>query len=212
MLFLQLAGLIVPFVLLLPLTAGPQDYLANAVEFSTRIRVALLLLLANGALTIGITITAFGIFREYSETMALWLLVASVIMFLVQAVDNVHVLSMLSLGQQYARAGGPDELFHTIAAVVRATRGWAHTTEILVVDCWIILLYSILYRFAVVPRALAVFGLSTVLLHFAGIPLRAFLGYGPVSLMGVPMALSHVTLATWLVAKGFDERHRSLAA
>jgi len=30
LLFLQLAGLIVPFVLLHPLTTGPQDFLANA--------------------------------------------------------------------------------------------------------------------------------------------------------------------------------------
>jgi hypothetical protein len=29
------------------------------------------------------------------------------------------------------------------------------------------------------------------------VPLRAFLGYGPVALMGVAMALSDLTLATW---------------
>ena len=36
LLVLQLAGLIVPFVLLLPLTMGPQNYLAHAVESSLR--------------------------------------------------------------------------------------------------------------------------------------------------------------------------------
>lgn len=212
LLFFQLAGLIVPFVLLIPLTTGPQNYLATAVDFSVQIRVAVFLLFANCALTIGITITAFRVFRQYSEAMTLWLLAVSVIMFLLQAVDNVHVLSMLSLSQQYARAGGPDELFQTLAAVVGSTRRWTHTTEILFIDWWIFLLYSVLYRFALVPRAVAAFGLITVLLHFTGIPLRGFLGYGPLALMGFPMALSHITLATWLVAKGFDERHRPLRA
>lgn len=36
LLFFQLAGLIVPFVLLLPLTTGPRSYLANAVGSSPR--------------------------------------------------------------------------------------------------------------------------------------------------------------------------------
>jgi hypothetical protein len=68
------------------------------------------------------------------------------------------------------------------------------------------LLYSVLYRFALVPRMVAVFGLITVMLHFTGIPLRGFLGYTLVTPMGVPMAVSHITLATWLSIKGFPER------
>jgi hypothetical protein len=133
-------------------------------------------------------------------------------MFLMQAVDNVQVLSMLSLSQQYAQAGGPAELFQTLAAAVGSTRRWAHFTELLVIDCWIFLLYSILYRFRLVPRALAAFGLITVMLHFTGIPLPGFLGYSIVTLMGVPMALSHTALAVWLLTKGFGEHHRPLRA
>src|SRR6266849_9680342 len=109
--------------------------------------------------------------------MALWLAAASVIMFAMQAVDNAHILSMLSLSQQYAQVGGPDELFQTLATVAGSTRRWVHFTELLVIDSWIFLLYSVLYRFALVPRALAALGLLTVMLHFTGIPLRGFLGY-----------------------------------
>ncbi len=203
LLFVQLTGLIVPFVLLHPLTTGPRDYLANAAGASFQIKLAVFLLFANCALTIGITIAAWPVFRQHSEAMALWLLAASVIMFALQAVDNAHILSMLSLSQQYAQAGGPDGLFQTLAAVVGSTRRWMHFTELLVIDCWIFLLYSILYRFALVPRALAAFGLLTVILHFIGIPLPGFLGYSVVTLMGVPMGLSHLTLALWLTVKGF---------
>jgi hypothetical protein len=206
LLFVQLAGLIVPFVLLYPLTTGPRDFLANAAGASLQIKVAVLLLFANCALTIGITIAAWPVFRQYSERMALWLVAASVIMFSLQAVDNAHILSMLSLSQQYAQAGGPDELFQTLAAEVGSTRRWVHFTELLVIDLWIFMLYSVLYRFALVPRALAAFGLLTVMLHFTGIPLPAFLGYSIVTLMGVPMGLSHLALALWLMARGFAER------
>jgi len=129
-----------------------------------------------------------------------------------QAVDNAHLLSMLSLSQQYAQAGGPDELFQTLAVVVGSTRRWVHFTVLLVIDSWIFLLYSVLYRFALVPRALAVFGLLTVMLHFTGIPLPAFLGYSILTLTGVPMGLSHLALALWLMARGFAERVPSQAA
>ena len=48
LLFFQLAGLIVPFVLLLPLTTGPQSFLANAAGSSLQIKVAVFLLFLYG--------------------------------------------------------------------------------------------------------------------------------------------------------------------
>ncbi|MEP6820511.1 MAG: DUF4386 domain-containing protein [bacterium] len=203
MLLIQLAGLIVPFVLLLPIV--PRDYLANAAAASFQIKVAVFLLFANCALTIGISIAAWPIFRQYSPALALLLVAVSVIMFSLQAVDNAHILSMLSLSERYAQAGGPDDLFQALAAVVGSTRKWGHYSELLVIDAWIFLLYIFLYRFALVPRALAAFGLITVMLHFTGITLPLFLGYRSVTLMGATMALSHVAVALWLLAKGFAE-------
>jgi hypothetical protein len=96
-----------------------------------------------------------------------------------------------------------------LAAAAGSPRRWAHLTELLAIDGWIFLLYAVLYRFALVPRTVAAFGLIAVALHLTGIPLRAFLGYGPVVLMGVPMAFSHITLGTWLAARGFAERPRT---
>ena len=68
--------------------------------------------------------------------------------------------------------------------------------------------YSLLYRFALIPRPLAAFGLITVMLHFTGIPLPLFLGYRSVTLMGATMGLSQIALALWLMARGFAERSR----
>jgi uncharacterized PurR-regulated membrane protein YhhQ (DUF165 family) len=51
-------------------------------------------------LTIGISISVFRVLRQYSESAALWLLALSVTMFSAQAVDNIHVLTMVSLIQQ----------------------------------------------------------------------------------------------------------------
>jgi hypothetical protein len=205
LLLLQLAGLIVPFVLLLPLTRGPAYFLANAADASLQIKVAVFLLFVNCALTIGISILAWPIFRQYSSRLALLLVGVSTIMFSLQAVDNAHVLSILSLSQQYVQSGSPVELFQNLAAMIGSTRKWTHYSELLVIDAWIFLLYSVLYYFKMVPRALAAFGLLTVVLHFTGITLPLFLGYHSVTLMGATMALSQLALVVWLIVKGFAE-------
>lgn len=206
LLLVQLAGLIVPFVLLHPMTT--ETFLTNAAASAAQIKVAVFLLFANGALTVAISIAAFPIFREYSSAAALLLVAVSVAMFSLQAFDNAHLMAMLSLSQEYVQASGPDEPFQTLAAVARSTRRWAHYSELLVIDAWFFALYGLLYRFTGVPRALAGFGLMTILLHFIGITLPLFLGYPSVTLMGVPMAFSHVALAIWLLIRGFEERHR----
>jgi hypothetical protein len=210
MLFVQMAGLIVPFALLHPLTR--TDYVANAAGSALQFKVAVFLLLANCALTLGISVAGWPVFRRHSERMAILLVAAGVIMFSLQAVDNAHLMSMLSLSQQYAQAGGADGLSQTLSVVIGSARRWAHYSELLVIDAWIFVLYGLLYRFRLVPRALAVFALVTVMLHFAGITLPLWLGYGSVTLMGVPMALSHIALALWMTVRGFDEGKRALHA
>jgi hypothetical protein len=207
LLLLQLAGLIVPFVLLLPLTKGPSEWLINAAGLSFQIKTAVFLLFANCALTIGISLAAFPVFRRHGHSLALLLVAASVVMFSLQAVDNSHLLSMVSLSEQYARAGsGQEALFQALAAAAGSTRRWVHYSELLVIDAWIFLLHAILYRFRLVPRLLAGFGALTVILHFTGITLPLYLGYSPVTVMGASMALGHLALAGWLMTKGFRER------
>ena len=56
LLFVQLVGLTLPFILLLPIV--PADFLDTAARLAPQIRVAVLLLFANGLLTIGIAIAA----------------------------------------------------------------------------------------------------------------------------------------------------------
>ena len=204
LLLVQLAGFIVPFVILQPMvTAG---FLRNAAGNALQIKVAVFLLLWNCAVTIAISIAGWPIFRQYSEAMALLLIAVSAIMFVLQAIDNIHLLSMVSLSQQYTQAGGQEELFQTLATAVRSTRKWAHYSELLMIDAWICVLYSLLYRFVLVPRAVAILGLTTITLHFTGMTMPLFLGYRGVAVMAMSIILSHLALVVWLVTRGFEEQ------
>ena len=206
------AGLIVPFILLHPLVT-PPGFLASAAGVPNQVRAAALLLFVGSAITIGIASAAWSVFRQYSSAMALWLLALAVASFSLQAMDNAHILSMLSLSQEYAKTGvAKAELFQALAVVVGAARKWAHYTALLVAVSWIFLLYSVLYRFRLVPRALAAFGAVASMLQITGVSLRGLLGYSPETRLAMPLAPAYVGLAVWLIVKGFDERRRPLSA
>ena len=203
-------GLVVPFIMLHPLVS-PPGFLVSAAGVATQVRAAVLLFFVGSAMAIAVASAGWHVFRRYSSAMALWLVALAVAAFSLQAVDNAHILSMLSLSQEYVSAGAAKaELFQGVALVVGAARKWSHYTFLLTVGCWILLLFTLLYRFRLVPRPLAAFGMIGAVLQIAGVSLRGLLGYSPEVRLAMPLAPAYVLLAVWLMVKGLDVRHRPL--
>jgi hypothetical protein len=199
-------GALVNVGLLAPVITAPSGFLANAAANPVRVTVAALLLLVMGALSVGIAITAWSAFRRYSTAMALWFLALAVVGFSGVAVEGIALRSMLSLSQEYATAGAADAvLFETLRALVASVRNSAHYSNFLVSGTSLLVLYGALFRFALIPRALSVFGVVTVLVMIIGALIPLF-GYPTVMLMFMPMGLSHLALAFWLMARGLEER------
>lgn len=199
-------GLIVPYVWLLPLTRPPAGFLEAAAAMATQVRFNVFLLFVGGALSVAISVAAWPFVRERSQGLGLWLLALAVVNFSLQIVENAHWLTMLSVSQAYAEAVGADvEVFRTLGMAVRAAFKWAHYSHIFVVVAWLFTFYCLLFRCALVPRALAAFGMATSVLHCIGITLPVFAGVRmPVpELFGMPLGLANLTLAVWLMAKGF---------
>lgn len=201
LLLVQLTGLIVPFIMLLPLG---RDFLTTAAPAAGLIRTAVIALFANGGLTIGLSFMVVRVLRRGPDTGSLWLMAAAVIMFVLQAVDSACILSMLTVSDRFVNATPPDEALRVAGDVLRTVRQWTHTVAILAIDVWIASLYVLLHRHGAVPRALTVFGLATTGLHGAAIPLRSLLGSGPLATLGMPMGLGHLLLATWLIVRGVN--------
>jgi hypothetical protein len=212
LLLLHLAlGLTVPFIMLQPLTA-PPGFLASAAGVANQTRTAVLIFFVGSALVIAIASAGWRVFREYNSAMALWLCALAVASFALQAVDNAHILSMLSLSQAYATAeAAKGDVFQALALVVGSARKWSHYSFLLVVGCWILLLSSLLYRFRLVPRVLAAFVVIGAVLQIVGVSLRGLLGYPPEMRLAMPLAPAYLLLAVWLMVKGFDDRQRPLS-
>lgn len=208
LLLAQLIVITAGFALLVPVTTPSflQDAPANVVQ----IRAAVLLLTACSGITIGVAALGFPFFRQHDHVMALWLLALSVIWFSMQAIDNVHILSMLALSEQYARDGSPgSDLYAILGTAVRSARRFSHGTGLLAIDAWFLAFLVLLFRSSLVPRALAGFGFAMAAIHLTGVALPPFAGYGSVPVLGYALALSYLAIVTWLVAKGFEGAHSS---
>jgi hypothetical protein len=151
----MVGGVLVNFVLTAPLFGVP-GFLVDAAAHPRRLGLSVLVGLALGAVSVAIAITAFPVFRQHSQAMALWLVSLAVVSLALAAVENMNVMSMLSLSQAYAKAGAAErEQFQALRVVVASGRNWAHFVGLIFGGSTLFVLYAILYRFARIPRALA---------------------------------------------------------
>jgi len=209
LLLVQLAGLIVPFVMLHALYA-PPGFLQSAARGAGVIRWALLLLLANGALTTGISVVVHPALRSSSRGLAQWCIVLGGAWLVLQAVDNAHVSTMLSLSEQYAAsAGEARQGLEAMAPVIASTRRIGHYTVLLTIGGWMLVFYGALWRSRLVPRVIPAIGVLAAALHMGGVSLPVLVGARSVTALAPVLAVSHGALILWLLARGFDERRTS---
>jgi hypothetical protein len=203
----MVGGVMVNFVLEAPLFAAP-GFLVNAASHSLQIGLAVVVGLIMEALWLGIAITAFPVFYQRTRTMALWLVALAGVVLAVAVVENAAVMSMVSASQAYAKANAAQrEQLETVRAVVAAARNWPHFLARMLDGVTIFVLYVVLYRFALVPRAIAGFGLIAAVLMVAGVAMPLF-GHDVVFPLLAPLGLSQLILAVWLLAKGFRDRRQ----
>jgi hypothetical protein len=199
-------GAIVNFVLLGPAITGPPGFLTNAAANSARLSAAGLLMIVAGAISVAIATTAWPIFKRHSERLALAYFGLGVAGVALAAVESATIMSMLTLSQEYVKSGETDaRSFEIVGTVVRYARYWVHYPHLLIGSGTLFLLYTMLFRFALVPRILAGVAMAAVLLQATGLALP-FFGNRVNFYLLAPMGVCHLIIAVWLVVKGLDDR------
>jgi hypothetical protein len=210
LLFVQLAaGLILPYVLLHPVSARPGAFLDSAAGMAGTLRLCVLMLFVGGAASLAVAVLAWPVVRERQPRLGLWLVALAAINFALQLVENAHWLTLLTISQAHASAGGGNPAaFHAVGAAAHAAFRWAHYSHILIVVAWLFTFFLLVWRAELAPRTIAAFGMGAAWLHFFGIILPAFGGYRmPLpDLFGAPLALAILALASWLAVRGFADR------
>jgi hypothetical protein len=202
-------GATVNFGLLGSAIMGPPGFLANAAQYPIRLSIAALLLIAAGFISIGISTTVFPVFRHYTLRGALAYLVLTGAGMALVAVEASAIMSMLTISQHYTSSDAADaRSYEIVGTAIRYARYWAHYPNLIVGSGTLWLVYSILFRFSLVPRILAGVGMAAIGLQLFGLSLP-FFGYPVNFYLLTPMGIVHLLLTFWLIAKGFAENQRS---
>jgi len=178
-------------------------FLVNAAEHPTLMGLCAVLGVALGALGVAVAILAFPVFRSYSHAWALWFFALAVAGFSLVVVENINLMSMLSLSQAYAKASDVErQLFQPLRGAVAASRNWAHFLELVIAGSNLVVFYAGQLRFRLIPRVLAAFGVAAALSQMAAVGMPLF-GHAVVFPMLAPLGLCQLTLSIWLLTKGW---------
>ena len=186
------------------------DFLANAAGDATQIRVAVLLTFVLTALTLAAALTAWPVLRRHSERMALLFLSLSVVGLATRAIEAAVTRDMVSVSLLYTKPGASKEFFEPLGALARSTWFSTHFINLALGHVKAFVFFVIVFRFALVPRALAGAGMAATLLSTtaATMPL---LGYSFSYALVGPAGLMQLVLSLWLSVRGFAERHHPTA-
>ncbi len=209
--FYILAAVTAIFGLLLynPLLGGP-DYLLQGAEHKNQIILGALLELLLVGSAIGTAVGLFPFLRKFNEHIALGYLCFRFLEAILITVGIVSILSLLTLSQTFVAAANPDaSAYHAAGTLLIAIHAWTFLLgPSFMLGVNTTLYSSLFYTSRLVPRWLAILGLTGAIL----VLLQALLVmFGLVSqlsvwgaLLAVPVAVYEMTLAVWLIVKGFN--------
>ena len=205
LLFQLAAALTLPFILSKPITVGSPAFLTAVAEHSFQIRSAVLLSFLGAGLTVSLGITAFKVFRLYSNSLGLLFLVVCSLSCVMDVVHAGTIMSMLSISKEFLTSAASDSgLYKVVGATVASARRSAHITQLVAIGTWMFIFYMLLFRFKLIPPVLAAIGLLGVVLQFTGVTLMMLLGYRAIGVMAMPLLPIQITVAVWLIIKGFN--------
>jgi len=199
----------IPALILYGPVLNDPDYIVGA-GADTRVFWGAFLEVITAIANIGTAVTLFPILKRQNEGVALGYIAARVLESTVIVVGIVSLLSVVTLRQDFAGTAGADA-----ASLVMVGK------SLVVIHDWTfllgpglmpgvngLLLGYLMYRSALVPRAMAMLGLVGGPLLFASAIATLFGLYEQVSVWGgiatLPIFAWELTLAIWLIAKGFN--------
>lgn len=199
-----LAGIAINFVLTAPLFAE-GGFLLNAADNASRIGLSALLAIVLGVVSLFVAALLYRLLRSRAPVLALTLLMISASSVAAGVLEQVSVLAMLSYSEVYQQAAAEQQAIMLLMKnTVANLRNWAHYCTLIVSGLGILTMYLALLRSALVPKALAVFGVLAALAQISGVSMPLF-GSAVNFAFLAPLALSQLLLASFLLWKGVAE-------
>jgi hypothetical protein len=182
---------------------GAPDYLTLVSGSRNQVTLGALLEFINGIAYLGIAVLVFPILKQRFESLALGYVGFRIIEFVMQTLADISPLSLLTVSEEFVRAGASDAAsFQAAGAVLLATRYWAFQMVSITLGLGALLFYSMLYQTRLIPRFISIWGLLGAAVVLANTMFDMF-GLS-VPNLGVLMLLNELFLGVWLIVKGFN--------
>jgi hypothetical protein len=158
----------------------------------------------------GIAIGLYPILKKHNESLALGAVGFRIIENVFQIVAALALLSLLTLSQESVKADAlAAPAFQAAGASMHAVHFWSALVLGHFGFCiGALMYYYIFYRSNLIPRWLSGWGIVAILLHLTGALITMFTQIDPfstsTSLLSIPIGLNELTLAGWLIVKGFN--------
>lgn len=189
-----------------------QWYLSVANGFKTKVLIGVLndVLLVVSA--IGTSVMLFPYLRRWNEHIALGYLCFRFMEAVFIAIGLVSILGLLQLSTEYdAGRLASEEHLLSIGLLLQTFHRWtAMLGPNLMLGLNTFLYSSLLFKTRLVPKPLAIFGMVTAVLVFIAGLLEMFGIVEPFTalkgLIALPVGVYEMSLAVWLIVKGFDQQ------
>ena len=190
---------------------GAPDYLVQIAANKNLVVLGALLTFVAAAGSAGIAIALYPVLRKHDEGLALGAVGFRLVEAVFYIVGALGLLSLLSLGQEYASAGSQAApTLQVLGTLLLAVRSWAGFVFAVISFCvGAAMYYYVMYRSRLIPRWLSAWGLAALALLFS-MALSIAFGDRPsgpsglLAFLAVPLALQEMVLAVWLIVKGFN--------
>jgi hypothetical protein len=186
------------------------DYLVKISANENRVIVGALLAFIAAAASASIAIFLYPVLKKYNEGLALGSVGFRLIEGVFYIVAAIGLLSLLTLSQEFVKAGAPDtSYFQTLGALILAVRDSAGFVFGVIAFCLgALMYYYVFYQSKLIPRWLSGWGLVGATLCMVAGVLVMFRLIIPVStihiVLNLPIAVQEMVLAVWLIVKGFN--------
>jgi hypothetical protein len=196
-------------VFIKPILDDP-NYLIKIFENKNLVMVGTLAQLIMALACAGIAIGLYPILKKHNESLALGAVGFRIIENVFQIVAALSLLSLLTLSQEAVKADAlASSAFQAAGASLHAVRFWSALVLAHFGFCiGALMYYFAFYRSNLIPRWLSGWGIVAIILHLAGALITMFTQIDPfstsTSLLSIPIGLNELTLAGWLIVKGFN--------
>ncbi len=185
------------------------DYLVKASANANQVLSSALFQFIMTIAYLGFTITLYPILRKQMESLALGFLSFRIVAAVLNIIGFLFLLMILSLSQQYVKAGTHDlPYFQTLGDLLRTGRDFVnHVAMIFATSVGGLMFYLLLFKTKLIPGWLSLWGLlgtiftilASLLVMFKMIDILT----STYLVLNLPLILLEIVLAIWFITRGF---------